>query len=347
MAPFQKSGFTQARQGLFSAQEIEGLMRVEFERAQRHGHPLVAMVITVDRLGALADLYGNESREEILRAVEQSLRDSTRESDLITLLQDDRLIALFPHAEPQVAPVVAKKLLTSVRAMRFDRDGRTVRATISIGISHNRHKDAISFETLVGVAEEGLRVADAAGGDRFIETELYQLYERQRRGREISPAPAIPDVDSARAGPAGSSGASKAALLLGETLLELFTARGVSVGADGKLDHEALMRMLIALQDERVHSGSGAQELAEVRRQNELLERRIAKLIQELGLTADELRRVAELKSVDAGVASIYKTVQGLKGAEANAERKREMMKEIFQANVALKKTLKPDSPSA
>lgn len=344
MAPFHKNGFTQSRQGLFSAQEIEGLMRVEFERAQRHGHPLVAMVITVDRLGALADLYGNESREEILRAVEQSLRDSTRESDLITLLQDDRLIALFPHAEPQVAPVVARKLLASVRAMRFERDGRTVRATISVGISHNRHKDAISFETLVGVAEEGLRVADAAGGDRFIETELYQLYERQRRGPQNSPAPAIPQADSAQAGPAG---ASRAALLLGETLLELFTSRGVSVGADGKLDHEALMRMLIALQDERVHSGAGAQELAEVRRQNELLERRIAKLTQELGLTADELRRVAELKSVDGGVASIFKTVQGLKGSEANADRKREMMKEIFQANVALKKTLKPDSPPA
>src|SRR6185369_1685593 len=29
--------------------------------------------------------------------------------------------------------------------------------------------------------EEGLAVADAAGGDRFVETELYQLYERRRR----------------------------------------------------------------------------------------------------------------------------------------------------------------------
>lgn len=347
MAPFHKAQFSQARQGLFSAREIEGLMRIEFDRATRHGHPLIAMVITVDRLGALADLYGTESREEILRAVEQSLRDSTRDSDLITLLQDDRLIALFPHAEPAVAPVVARKLLTTVREMRFDRDGRSVRATVSIGIAHNRHKLAISFDTLIGVAEEGLRVADAAGGDRFIETELYQLYERKRRENEFTAQPGAPlppaGSSADQASPAPSQ-ASRAAQLLGETLLELFTARGMQVGEDGKLDQQALLRMLIALQDERFQPNASAAELAEARRQNELLERRIAKLTQELGVTSDELRRIAELKSVDGGVASIYKTVQGLSGTEANAERKREMMKEIFQANVALKKALKPGS---
>jgi diguanylate cyclase (GGDEF)-like protein len=325
---------------LFSSQELEALMRIEFDRARRHGHPLVAMVITVDRLGALADLYGSESREDILRSVEQSMKDSTRESDLITLLQHDRLIALFPHAQASVAPSLAKKLLHSVREMRFDRDGRTLRATISIGISHNLHADAISFETLIAVAEEGLRVADAAGGDRFIETELYQLYERRRGDRkpEVQPASPLPQAAGTAALDAAPAGATK----LGETLLELFATRGMQLDPKEQLDQQALLKLLISLQDVRADPLHRDNELADVRRENELLERRIAKLTQELGVTAEQLRRIAELKSIDGGVASIYRTVQGIQGHEPESQRKREMMKEIFEANVALKKSIKP-----
>lgn len=324
---------------LFSPREVEGLMRAEFERSQRYGFPLVCMVVTVDRIGALADLYGSEAREEILLTVEQSLREATRDSDLLLLMRDDRLIALFPHAAPEVANVVAKKLLATVRKMRFDRDGRTLRATVSIGVSHSRQRNAISFDTLIEVAEEGLRVADAAGGDRFVETELYLLVEKQRKDRE----------EPARAGAASASAPSPApvpaAQWLGETLLEMLAAQGWKPGPNGQIDRETLMRLLVSLQDKRAEPHD-AGELAEVKRQNELLERRIAKLTSELGLTAEQLRRIAELKSFDPGLASIYKSVQGLSGNESHAERKREMMKEIFDANFALKKTLQQKKPS-
>jgi hypothetical protein len=74
--------------------------------------------------------------------------------------------------------------------------------------------------------------------------------------------------------------------------------------------------------------------------QVEQFERRIAKLSQSLETTEGELKRIAAMKGVDDGVASIYRTVQGLSDGSDNAESKREMLAVLFEANMELKNQL-------
>jgi hypothetical protein len=66
----------------------------------------------------------------------------------------------------------------------------------------------------------------------------------------------------------------------------------------------------------------------------------VAKLTESLGLTEAELKRVAAMKNIDLGISSIYRNVQGLSGGEAGAEQKKEMLKNVFEANVALRAQL-------
>ena len=73
------------------------------------------------------------------------------------------------------------------------------------------------------------------------------------------------------------------------------------------------------------------------RRQIDILERRIVKLTQLLEQTEADLRRIAAMKNVDLGIASIYRSVQGLSSEEGALAFKRSIMKKIFQANVELK----------
>ena len=338
MTPFQDTRSRDQGHGLFSPRETEQLMRVEFERSGRHGLPLVCLLIGVDRLGTLQDLYGRETREEILAASLAALRRVTREHDLLCALQDDRIVALFPHAQPELGAHLARKLLEAAREMRFEREGRSLRISLSIGVAHNRHRDAISFDTLVAVAEEGLAVADAAGGDRFVETELYQLIEQQRRAREQT----MQRSGAASAAPVGAAtpvapDAPARAPGLGDTLLDVLSAMGVRVDDPSRLDKQSLTQLLFRLQDERHPKEHG--DLAEERRRNDILERRIAKLVAQLGVTEAELQRIALLKNVDLGIASIYREPQGL-GMESHVHRKREMMKEIFTANFQMKRDI-------
>jgi len=356
MPEFQTVRLSEAAQGLFSAEEVERLMRAEFDRAVRHKFPLVVMLVGVDRLGQLQDLYGWESKDEILKAIVSMLRGSLRDSDLLGLTQDDRILLVFPHTTPESAGLLARRLLAGARKLRFDRDGRSLRISLSIGVANNRQTTELSFETLVAVAEDGLTVADGAGGDRFVETELYQLYEKKRKARARSREsaglePETPSRIVAAVPPPEARRGEGPRLTpedpIGQALLELLATQGFEgsqfVGVDPEAVAAAIRRAQAAKAEPAPpeHVGPATpEEIREKELQIELLERRIAKLTQVLGLTEEELRRVAAQKGIDFGLPSIYKTVQGLTGAETEFERKKSMMLTILEANLALKREL-------
>ena len=71
-------------------------------------------------------------------------------------------------------------------------------------------------------------------------------------------------------------------------------------------------------------------------RRIDLLERRIGKLRGSLSTAREAMSKLDGMEDLDLGVASIYRTVQGLAEVDALAEVKRDMLTEIFQANAAL-----------
>ena len=71
------------------------------------------------------------------------------------------------------------------------------------------------------------------------------------------------------------------------------------------------------------------------------LERRIAKLMGTTETMERALGSIAGTKEPENGLASIYRTTQGLSHAENDAEQKRAMMSDIFNANLKLRDKLK------
>jgi len=73
-------------------------------------------------------------------------------------------------------------------------------------------------------------------------------------------------------------------------------------------------------------------------REVDLLQRRIGKLNETLGHTERRLQEVAAMKNLDGGISSIYREVQGLGDLDAQVAKKKELMAEIFKANLELQK---------
>ncbi|MDA1264523.1 MAG: GGDEF domain-containing protein [Planctomycetota bacterium] len=155
-----------ADRSLFSLAQIQHLMRVEFNRAQRYDYPIVCMMIAVDRLGHLRDLYGYDAKEEIVEGVVGLLKTNTRSSDFLGRLADDRLLAVVPHTPPEGAQVLAGRLLSGARNLQFAGDGRSIQVTLSIGASHNSGGATLFFDAMLVSAEDALADASGAGGDR-------------------------------------------------------------------------------------------------------------------------------------------------------------------------------------
>ncbi|MAE28829.1 MAG: GGDEF domain-containing protein [Planctomycetota bacterium] len=168
MPDYPTANFSESEGGLFSLSQIQHLMRVEFNRAQRYEYPITCMLISVDRLGHLRDLYGIDAKEEILRSVVDLLRSETRSSDFLGRMVDDRLLGVIPHTSPEGAKVLADRLVEGARRLRFEADGRTLQVTISIGASHNQKEGTIFFDALIQAAESAVTEAGSQGGDRLI-----------------------------------------------------------------------------------------------------------------------------------------------------------------------------------
>ena len=127
-------------------------------------------------------------------------------------------------------------------------------------------------------------------------------------------------------------------LALAEKIREMFGLSERDNDLLARIEDEVVSRTLREMKSEleRVLQDSKSEH----RRQVEALERRISKLSTSLGLTEAELQRVLSQKNVDPGVASIYKTVQGLSSTDVQAELKRALMSKIFEANVELRKRI-------
>lgn len=328
--------FSDSDEGLFAPAEIHRLMRIEYERAQRYDYPAAVMLIAVDRLEYLHDLYGWQSKEEILQAVIGVLRRTTRDSDFLGCMRDDRIMAVFPHASQEAVAAIATRLMRVCRQIDFETAGRAIRATVSIGIATLRQGDRTPFEEFVSVAGEAVAFAMRSGGDRFVRREsavdvIDELRqdleaEAQKLAEDRAPAPMpaptapltpeiedLPETD------------------LGTRLRAAFRLHG-RVPGSLPLENDVVEIAEDALREAEARAGSG--KSADV----DVLERRIAKLRELLDQTERALEEMADAKGVGSGIASIYRTVQGLKAGEKGAEQKKEMLSLIFEANLDLQK---------
>jgi hypothetical protein len=241
---------------------------------------------------------------------------------------DDRLLEMNPHAARAGADALAKRILEGARRLKFEADGRQVRVTLAIGGSHNQTTRPIQrlfYVTLLSVAESGLDVALQGGGDRYVHTELYDWFQK-RAERELprgvlSPTPA----------PGALFGQDPSSPLQAEYVpgMRIF-ANPEAARARNAAEIPAVAPgpAVAPLTDER--------EL-DYRRQIENLERRITKLNEMLERTEQDLSRMAAMKLVDPGVASIYRSVQGISPEDEAKALKKELMQKIFEANLELR----------
>lgn len=330
MSEQQTSQIKGSDRDLFAPEEIRSLMRVEFERAQRYRYAVVLLAITVDRLAQLADLYGVEVKVEILDALLSRLRAASRSSDFLACTWDDVVLVVVPHSEPEGTAALAKRVLREARNLRLDCDGRSMRVTVAVGGAHNHRHEDVAFETMLEVAMAGNEVAQRAGGDRYVHTELYDFFQKKRERETVGrpPAAAFAPV------PVDVSGIGD---LIGDKIRELFGLSAADASLVARIERQVTAQLLAEL---RERQAGPARDDGDAQRKIELLERRIAKLTGQLGMTEEQLQNVLRMKNIDPGIASIYEGVQGVSSDEAQAELKRELMKKIFQANVELREQI-------
>lgn len=334
-APSAPASGAPKKQRLSTAQMLH-LMRLEMDRALRHGYPISALVLGLD---GFDEERHRAWRRSLMPAIFQELKAVTFQNDVRGLgVWTERFqLAIFPHVTPDRLIKLAEDLQLKAAGVKAEGVPEEERVAISVGIAHNLHPGPKSFETLIEEAETGMGIAQSAGGNKVIqarevERELDRLREEvdgQILEIQEFQSKLFADVD-VKEELWGNQLVSK--------VIEIFKREPEQTPGVLRVEKEVIALLKAELAAWR--ESSTASRMIESQRTIENLERRVSKLTESLGITETELRRVAAMKNIDLGVASIYRNVQGLSAEAANAEVKREMLKNIFDANIALRAQL-------
>lgn len=277
------------------------LMRVEFQRARAGNATLCCWMIDPGSAG-------------VEQAYEALKREARRLCAFgMALSTKDRIMAIFPGREPGDLEELAKALLAIAPELR-------------IGGAHNQLAEtSASFEGLVERAGRALHQSEQSAVRHLV----WRAGERELEGLRGQLRDAARNLEACQEEAGELANLERAALI--EKLEGLFAGMTPSPELE-RLQREVLSLAAHELLEERTRA------MAQQQQQIALLERRIEKLNAQMGVTAEQLEAALNHRTMDAGVASIFRTVQGLSANDSNREAKKAMMASIFEQNLAFQR---------
>lgn len=323
--------------------EVRGRMELAHEEALRERAPLAVMRIAVDGIESVARIAAAGRIELVLSTLTSILRGLSRQGDLLAVREQDHVVAVFTQTDAAAAEALGRALQEAVRRITAPNSTRSLGIRLSIGLAHAQFDTAYWFQTLLAVANEGVEIAENSGGGRIVHTELYGFHQRRLerlspdRSRPTLPPPVVrPEhVNPAYLRPSAPpapipSPAAPSRPVSGPAPVAAPNPAGIAELEERVLrlardwTEEALSKALAETQ--KLHSG-----------EVEVLERRIQKLTRALEDAQSDLVRAQAGHEIDPGVASAYRTVQGLREGDGA---KRDMLEKLFQANLELRTLL-------
>jgi len=122
--------------GLYNRRE--GLNRVSelYELTRRNKMPLAVFMLDVDHFKRVNDQYGHQIGDQALQFIADSLRQTSRKSDILLRYGGEEFLLFLPNVAESHALVFAERYRTRLaeKAMRLNKN-QELHLTVSIGIS--------------------------------------------------------------------------------------------------------------------------------------------------------------------------------------------------------------------
>ena len=154
--------------GLFNARAFRNRYGRLLERSTRTGTPVSLLLIDVDQLKMVNDMYGHATGNKVLMHVAGALREAKRAEDSAARWGGDEFAILLDGADAEAAKRVADKVLELVKSKTapFTR----VKTTVTVGVCTAMQIKPES--DLFSAADRALYEGKSAGRDRVVAVTL-------------------------------------------------------------------------------------------------------------------------------------------------------------------------------
>jgi diguanylate cyclase (GGDEF)-like protein len=127
------------------------------------------VVVDIDRFKDVNDRFGHAAGDEVLKAVADVLRRSTRDGDTVARMGGEEFVLVLPGAGAGQAAERAEEIRRDCAGLLHVLGGETVTVTVSAGVAAGPLGGAAS-DALLDAADRALYAAKAAGRNRVVAT---------------------------------------------------------------------------------------------------------------------------------------------------------------------------------
>ena len=158
--------------GAYNRSTFHEIAEREISRARRAGQPLSMIMVDIDHLRPVNESYGHHAGDQLLQAVAGLIRSALRQEDMLVRYGGEEFLVMLPEVPGPGAVVVAGRIRKAVEAEPLLIDGKSVPATVSVGVSARLDEGPESIETLLARAEQALALAKQRGRNRVVALSL-------------------------------------------------------------------------------------------------------------------------------------------------------------------------------
>lgn len=166
-AKIERMATTDGLTGLYNHRHFHERLSGEIRRLDRFPEPLSLMLMDIDYFKKVNDTYGHPAGDKILHGVAGILKAALRSIDVPARYGGEEFAAILPGTDSKGAKNIAERLRKTVMDHPFSVDGKTVKVTVSIGIS-TASISSKNKEELIERADQALYHAKKNGRNRSV-----------------------------------------------------------------------------------------------------------------------------------------------------------------------------------
>ena len=142
----------------------ESLSR-EIKKAARYSRKFSILLVDADNLKDVNDNYGHGAGDQLIKVLANTMKESLRSSDVLARIGGDEFVVLLPEADHTHALEAGERIRSATVNTSFDREGRRIDMTVSIGIA-SYPDDGESLEDIMENADRALYKSKKMGRNR-------------------------------------------------------------------------------------------------------------------------------------------------------------------------------------
>lgn len=135
--------------------------------AKRHNSDLSVIRIDIDNFRTIYKQHGDQVSDQILVWLAKILTATCRTEDTVARIGGGEFAIIAPSSGRMEAAVLCERVRTAVTAEPFKQANLSIALTTSLGLSTLGRDPGESIEELLGLAEQRMTLAKAAGGNRL------------------------------------------------------------------------------------------------------------------------------------------------------------------------------------